>query len=159
VDFLVCGPLHSPESTTLENFAWKSTVKLIKKAFETCHGRTGGNSNRDCMYFCIDSPYGEEKYIIQIDVKVCFKPELFHWYTFGLNYASNSKILGSMMKPLGLTIDPEGLHIRVEEIEETDRPGSMVYIGKDPKDVLRLAGLDKRIINGGFQTKDEGEYP
>jgi hypothetical protein len=42
-------------------------------------------------------------------------------------------MLGSMMKPLGLTIDPVGLHIRVEEIEETDGPRSMVYIGKDPK--------------------------
>ena len=110
------------------------------------------------MYFCIDSPYGEEKYFIQIDIKVCFKPEFYHWYTFELNYASNSKMLGSMMKPLGLTIDPEGLHIRVEEIEEMDRPGSMVYIGKDPKDVLRIAGLDRRIMNGGFKTKDESEY-
>ncbi|KAF1828043.1 hypothetical protein BDW02DRAFT_538732, partial [Decorospora gaudefroyi] len=154
VDFLVCGPLHSPASTTVDNFDWKGTVRLIKDAFDATHGRRGF-LNPDCMYFAIDGPHGEEKYFIQIDVKVCYKPELFHWYAFELNYASNSKVIGSMVKPLGLTLDPEGLHIRVEEIEETNFPGSMVWISKDPKDVLRIAGLDRRIMNAGFQTKDE----
>jgi hypothetical protein len=111
------------------------------------------------MFFAIDAPYGEEDYFIQIDVKVCFKPELFHWSAFELNYASNSKIIGSMVKPLGLTVDPQGLHIRVEEVEETNFPGSMVWISKDPKDVLKLVGLDRRIVNAGFKTEDESKFP
>jgi hypothetical protein len=63
-----------------------------------------------------------------------------------------------MMKPLGLTIDPQGLHIRVEEMEESNLPGSMVWVSKDPRDVLRLAGLDRRIVDAGFKSKVEGEY-
>jgi hypothetical protein len=62
----------------------------------------------------------------QIDVKVCFTPSLFAWQTFELNYASNSKLIGSMVKPLGLTLDPEGLSLRVAEIEDTNWEGSKV---------------------------------
>jgi hypothetical protein len=109
------------------------------------------------MYFAIDAPHGEENYFIQIDVKVCFKPELFRWCHFELNYASNSKIIGSMVKPLGLTVDPEGMHIRVKEVEETNFPGSMVWISKDPKEALRVVGLDRRILNAGFKSKDKSE--
>ena len=109
------------------------------------------------MYFAVPAPDPEDDYYIQVDVKVCFKPELFEWRTFELHYASNSKMIGSMIKPLGLTIDPEGLHLRVEEIEGTNFPGSMIWVSKDAKDVLRIIGLDRRIINAGFKTKDESK--
>jgi hypothetical protein len=109
------------------------------------------------MYFAIRAPGDNNDFWVQVDVKVCFKPDMFEWETFELNYASNSKMLGSMVKPLGLTIDPEGLHIRVEEMEETNFPGSMVRISKDPRDVLRVMGLDRRIVDAGFKTKDESE--
>ncbi|KAI4910581.1 hypothetical protein J4E85_011398 [Alternaria conjuncta] len=154
VDFLVCSPLNSKGDTTIDTFPWQSTVSLIKDVLDTTHGRQG-YLTPDCMYFAIDSPHGEENYFIQIDVKVCFKPELFHWCHFELNYASNSKMIGSMVKPLGLTMDPEGIHVRVEEMEETNFPGSMVWVSKDPKDALRIVGLDWRILNGGFKTKEE----
>jgi hypothetical protein len=156
VDFLVCCPLHCKDDTTLDTFPWQSIVSLIKQVLNTTHGRQG-HLTRDCMYFAIDAPHGEEDYFIQIDVKVCFKPELFDWCHFELNYASNSKMIGSMVKPLGLTMDPEGIHIRVKEIEETNFPGSMVWISKDPKDALRIVGLDWRMLNGGFQTKHESK--
>lgn len=109
------------------------------------------------MYFAVNAPCDGD-YFIQIDVKVCFKPELFRWYTFELSYASNSKILGSMVKPLGLTLDPEGIHIRVEDIEDTDHHGSMVWFSKDPKDLLRIAGLDHRIVHARFSNKEESKF-
>ncbi|KAG9185781.1 hypothetical protein G6011_07112 [Alternaria panax] len=154
VDFLVCEPLHYRHNTTIDDFPWQSTVRLVKEVLDTTHGRRG-YLTPDCMYFAIDAPHGEKSCFIQIDVKVCFKPELYTWSHFELNYASNSKMIGSMAKPLGLTIDPEGIHIRVEEIEETNFPGSMVWISRDPKDALRVVGLDRRILNAGFKTKDE----
>jgi hypothetical protein len=156
IDFLVSGPLHPPASTTIDNFDWPGTVNAIKSVFNTTHGRRGF-LNPGCMYFAIRAPGHEDEFWVQVDVKVCFKLEMFEWAIFELNYASNSKIIGSMVKPLGLTIDPEGLHIRVEEIEETNFPGSMVWVSKDPRDVLRITGLDRRIVNGGFNTKDESE--
>jgi hypothetical protein len=156
IDFLVSGPLHSPRSTTIDDFDWPGTVYAIKSAFNTTHGRRGF-LNPGCMYFAIRAPGDNNDFWVQVDVKVCFKPDMFEWETFELNYASNSKMLGSMAKPLGLTIDPEGLHIRVEEMEETNFPGSMVWISKDPRDVLRVTGLDRRIVDAGFKTKDESE--
>jgi hypothetical protein len=32
-----------------------------------------------------------------------------------------------------------------------------VWIGKDPRDVLRITGLGRSIIDAGFKTKDECE--
>jgi hypothetical protein len=157
IDFLVSGPLHSPTSTTIKDFDWVSTVAIIKSALNTTHGRRGF-LNPGCMYFVIRAPGDDNEFWVQVDVKVCFKPAMFEWETFELNYASNSKMIGSMMKPLGLTIDPQGLHIRVEEMEESNLPGSMVWVSKDPRDVLRLAGLDRRIVDAGFKSKVEGEY-
>jgi hypothetical protein len=154
IDFLVSDPLHSPTSTTTDNFDWPGTVQAIKSIFNTTEGRRGFK-NPERMYFAIRVPGYDSEFWVQVDVKVCFKPELFEWQTFELNYASNSKMIGSMVKPLGLTIDPEGLHIRVEEIEETNFPGSMVWVGKDLRDVLRITGLDRRIVDFGFKTKDE----
>jgi hypothetical protein len=158
IDFLVAGPLHSPASTTIDNFDWAGTVSAINFAFDTTHGRRG-HLNPGCMYFAIRAPGHEDEFWVQVDVKVCFKTELFEWQKFELNYASNSKMIGSMVKPLGLTIDPEGLHIRVAEIEETNFPGSMVCVSKDPRDVLRITGLDRRILDAGFITKDESKCP
>lgn len=154
IDFLVSGPFHSPASTSLDNFDWPGTVAVIKSALNTPYGRRGF-LNPGCMYFAIRAPGHEDEFWVQVDVKVCLKPEMFEWETFELNYASNSKMIGSMVKPLGLTIDPEGLHVRVEEIEETNFPGSMVWVSKDPRDVLRLARLDRRIVDAGFKTQDE----
>tara|TARA_R110002003_G_scaffold41_9_gene2906 strand:- start:8072 stop:8704 length:633 start_codon:yes stop_codon:yes gene_type:complete len=156
IDFLACGPRHSPTSTNIDNFDWPGTVDAIMSAFNTEHGRRGF-LNVDCMYFAIRTPGDENDFWIQIDVKVCFKPELFEWQAFETSYASNSKMIGSMVKPLGLTIDPQGVHIRVEEIEQTNGPGSMVWISKDPRDVLKVVGLDRRILDAGFTTKNEGE--
>ncbi|KAI8934626.1 hypothetical protein NX059_008319 [Plenodomus lindquistii] len=149
VDFLV-----SPaSSTTIDKYDWAGTVTTIKKALDTTHGRRG-YLTPDCMYFAIAADEHED-FWIQIDVKVCFKPELFTWSTFEYNYASNSKIIGSMLKPLGFTLDPEGLHIRMEEMEDTNFPGSMIWVSKDPKDVLKIIGLDRRLLDAGFDTKTE----
>jgi hypothetical protein len=156
IDFLVSGPLHSPTNTTIDDFDWSGTVCAIKSAFNTAHGRRGF-LNPSCMYFAIRAPGHDTDFWVQVDVKVCFKPDMFEWETFELNYANNSKMLGSTVKPLGLTIDPEGLHIRVEEMEESNFPGSMVWVSKDPRDVLRVTGLDKRIVDAGFKTKHESE--
>jgi hypothetical protein len=82
---------------------------------------------------------------------------MFSWMTFELNYASQSGILGSMIKPLGLTLDPQGLHIRVEEIEVMDWPGSLVWVTKNPWMVCRVLGLGRRVVDGGFMSAEESE--
>jgi hypothetical protein len=117
IDFLVSGPLHSPTSTSIHTFNWDGTVHLIKSALNTTHGRRGF-LNFKCMYFAIRAPgHEDDDFWVQVDVKVCFNSEYFEWQTYETSYATNSKMIGSMVKPLGLTIDPEGLYIRVEEMD------------------------------------------
>ncbi|KAF2829827.1 hypothetical protein CC86DRAFT_435769 [Ophiobolus disseminans] len=155
IDFLVSGPLHSPTSTSIDTFDWDDTVSLLKSALNTTHGRRGF-LNFMCMYFAIHVPgHEDEDFWVQVDVKVCFNPEHFEWQTYETSYATNSKIIGSMVKPLGLNIDPERFYIRVEEMDEVNFPGSMIWISREPRDVLRIMGVDRRILDAQFKTKDE----
>ncbi|KAF2116500.1 hypothetical protein BDV96DRAFT_468196, partial [Lophiotrema nucula] len=151
VDFLVAGPRDVKVSA---KFPWTTMVKEIKKAFDTTHGRQGFFT-KDCMYFAISCPGREDEFFIQIDVKVCENPELFAWTEFQLNYASSEKIIGSMIKPLGLTINPEGLWVRIEEMEDVNSAGSMVFLTKEARDVLKIVGLDRRMLDGGFASNEE----
>ena len=77
--------------------------------------------------------------------------------TFELGYASQSGILGGMVKPLGLTLNPEGLHVRIVEMEGMDWAGSMVWITKDPWTVCRVLGLGRRVADGGFESGEESK--
>ncbi|KAF2712758.1 hypothetical protein K504DRAFT_427354 [Pleomassaria siparia CBS 279.74] len=167
IDFLVSTPLYATPATPLD---WTTMVKKIKFAFDTPHGRRG-HLNPSCMYFAIrasgykhqgsdskeddSEDEGEEEIWVQVDVKVCEDAALFSWQQFQLNYASAAKMLGSLVKPLGLTISPVGLHMRVEELETTNMAGSMVFLTNDANEVLKIAGLDRRLLSGGFEENDE----
>ncbi|KAH6618620.1 hypothetical protein C7974DRAFT_426890 [Boeremia exigua] len=173
IDFLVSAPLGEAD-LTLSTFPFQRVVQAIKYALDTPHGRRGFLTP-DCMYFaipmpatssacCLDDNEGcdisecsdeEPETWVQIDVKVCFKPESFLWTTFELDYASQSSILGSMVNPLGLTLDPEGLHVRVREMESTDWAGSMVWVSKDPWTVCRVLGLSRKVVDGAFESGEE----
>lgn len=156
VDFLVSEFIHKSSDGPLD---WTKMVSMTKNAMDTPHGRRG-HYDPSIMHFAV--PSGEtdgdcgEKWI-QIDVKVCETPgqQSFQWRQFLLNYASGIKMLASPAKPLGLTINPDGIHIRVEEMEETNFPGSMVFLSKEPKDVLAIMGLDWKFLWGGFESREE----
>ncbi|KAF1962823.1 hypothetical protein CC80DRAFT_398811 [Byssothecium circinans] len=154
VDFLVSGFIPNNSATPLN---WEDMVSAIKEGFATSVGGRG-RLNPSVMYFAVPARnFGGDDFHIQVDVKVCDTAGLqqFEWSRFQLNYASGSKMLGSLLKPLGLTINPEGLYIRVEEMEETNFHGSTVFVSQNSKDVLKIVGLDWRILWGAFQTRDE----
>lgn len=156
--FLVAGPTHSPTSTSIDNFDWPGTVDRIKSIFNTIHGRRGFY-NVHCMYFAIRALGHEDNdFWVQEDVQVCFRPELFEWYAFELSYATIGQIMRNIVKPLGLTIDPEGIHVRMEDMDETNFPGSMIRISKYPRDVLRIMGMDRRILDAAVRTRDERKW-
>ena len=94
---------------------------------------------------------------IQIDVKVieASSTTSFPWATFNLSHASAAKLLASLTKPLGLSILPSGLHIRVPDMEPVDWPGSQVFVTQRAEDVLKLLKLDDRFLHNGFATEEE----
>jgi hypothetical protein len=133
IDFLVSGFLANSSNSSLD---WCAMVAAVSSAFNTTQCRRG-HLNPDVIFSAI--PAGEDNdFWVQVDVKVLRLPDeqSFAWNWFQLNYASGSKMLGSLIKPLGMTIDPEGLHIRVEEMDKTNLPGSMVFVSKEPRYVL-----------------------
>ena len=157
VDFLVSGFLLAPPNAAAAALDWHRMVSSVKAALQTPHGKRG-YLNPDVMFFAVPLP-GEDTVWVQIDLKVCDAPdqESFAWQEFQLKYASGLKMMGSLMKPLGLTISPAGLHVRVEEVEGTDFPGSLVFVTKEPGDVLKILGLDRRFLYGGFSSAEESE--
>lgn len=162
VDFLVSAPFHSPSSTSVKTFDWPGTVRRIKSVFNTSYGGRSPLENSDIMFFAIrPNGYEDEDFWVQVDVKVCFKSELFEWQTYEYSHGTISKMMGSMVKPLGLTIRPEGLYIRIEEMDEvneTNISGNLIWISKDPRDVLRIMGLDRRVLDSSLKTTEERKY-
>lgn len=160
VDFLVAGPLYPSSPTSASPFDYQTAVNQIKNALGTPHGRKGFLTEK-IMYFAIPAPDRDgadgPEFWVQIDAKVCELPEMWEWERFSLNYASFVKMIGSMLKPLGLTSDINGLHIRVEGLEKVSFERSMVWLTKDPMTVLKIVGLDRRMKDGGFKTNDDGK--
>ena len=176
LDFLVSAPLSGSAELTRTTFPFSIVIDAIKHALGTPHGRRGFLTP-DCMYFAIPTPSvsaistsspsisfaaaeesdDELEPWIQVDVKVCYRPDLFSWITFQLNYATQGGILGAMIKPIGLTLDLEGLHIRVEDIEATNWPGSLVFVTKDPWTACRILDLRRRVLVGGFESSNESK--
>ncbi|PSN69065.1 hypothetical protein BS50DRAFT_663909 [Corynespora cassiicola Philippines] len=153
VDFLVGSPL---DGHPISHLHWITLVSKVKEALGAIDGKRGFLNN-NILYFAVAAPGREDEFHIQIDVKIAPNNDAsdFEWDRFMHNYASGHKILGSMMKPLGLSILPEGLHIRIPEVEDTNHSGSMVFLSKDPKFVLYIAGLKNRFLNANFNTNEE----
>jgi hypothetical protein len=151
IDFLVAGPIH----TSTKTFDYAANVAKVKDALGTPHGFRGVK-NPGVMFFAVAAPGREYEFWVQVDLKVCENPEMFEWERFQLNYATASMMIGSMIKPLGLTIDPKGLHLRVDGMGKVNLEKSMVFITKEPKEVLKMVGLDKRLLGKGFGTNEEG---
>lgn len=165
VDFLVSAPFGRAEEFNLTTFPFQEAVDAVKKALNTPYGRQG-NLTPTCMYFAVPMPStfslddddesdDDQEYWVQVDAKVCFNPNIFSWVQFELNHATQASILGSMIKPLGLTINHQGLHIRVEEIESTNRDASMVFLSIDPWTVARALGLSRKRVDGGFESAEQ----
>ncbi|KAF2017240.1 hypothetical protein BU24DRAFT_478321, partial [Aaosphaeria arxii CBS 175.79] len=154
VDLLVAAPCTVAPSL---HFDYDHHVSLIKAALNTPYGRKGVKAE-ETMFFAVPATDQDGDIFIQIDVKVCERPELFEWAHFQTLYASASKMIGSMIKPLGLTMDPTGLHIRVEGMEKVNLAESMIYLTREPGEALSLLGLDKRILGAGFQENIECKY-
>jgi hypothetical protein len=142
-DFLVAEPTGG---------AWP-TLDLIKRQLGTEHGRHSRQLNVNTMYFALKAP-GRD-FWVQVDVAVCPKLSLFGWATFRLEYASVTKNIGSMISPLSLTFDPEGLHVRIEDMERVDWKGSLVFLTNNAVEMLELLGLDAEVYRN---IKTEEQY-
>ncbi|KAI2606581.1 hypothetical protein GGR54DRAFT_644194 [Hypoxylon sp. NC1633] len=83
---------------------------------------------------------GSKRYI-QVDLHLCKSLEQLQWLLFKNAHGDIWNVLGSLIRPFGLTIDEVGLHIRIPEIEALDRKKARILLTTDPCDVLEFLGL------------------
>ncbi|KAI0432825.1 hypothetical protein F5Y09DRAFT_128172 [Xylaria sp. FL1042] len=78
---------------------------------------------------------------IQVDVHVCETLDYLLWMLFKHAHGDLWNLLGSTIRPFGLTIDEVGLYIRIPEIEAFDKKVAKVLLSTDPEEILHFLGL------------------
>ena len=97
-------------------------------------------TNSPTTSFAVPYP-GRFTDFIQIDMHVC-SCAMFEWQVFHHSHGELWNLLGTSLRPFGLTANSEGLNIRIEEIEASDKERSMVLLTREPKRVMTLLGIN-----------------
>ncbi|KAI0125454.1 hypothetical protein BJ170DRAFT_432449 [Xylariales sp. AK1849] len=78
---------------------------------------------------------------VQVDIHICPSLENVEWFLFKHAHGDLWNLLGSIIRPYGLTVDEVGLYLRIPEIEKWDKKKAKVLLTKDPCQVLSFLGL------------------
>ncbi|KAI8963303.1 hypothetical protein F5Y11DRAFT_319893 [Daldinia sp. FL1419] len=89
-----------------------------------------------------ERPGGDEPLYIQVDLHLCNSLEHIQWMLLRYSHGDLWNLLGSTIRPYGLTIDEVGLYIRIPEIEQLNKKQSKILLSKDPIEILRFLGLE-----------------
>ena len=113
-------------------------------------GRTFTTSGSATISFAVPYPDISDNYV-QIDLHTC-RPSTFHWQLFQQSHGDLWNLLGTTIRPFGLTANDIGLHLRIAEIEELNRKRSLVFLTNDPNDVLNILGLNTETYWRPFES-------
>ncbi|KAI1360808.1 hypothetical protein F5Y08DRAFT_316550 [Xylaria arbuscula] len=94
---------------------------------------------------------------IQVDLHICPSLSNLQWMLFRDGHGDMWNLLGSTIRPFGLTVDGYGLYIRIPEIENDDRKKARVLLSSDSEDVLHFLGLkiDKEFWDKPFDSEQD----
>ncbi|KAI0418542.1 hypothetical protein F5X98DRAFT_373690 [Xylaria grammica] len=98
---------------------------------------------------------------IQVDIHICKTLDYLQWMLFKQAHGDLWNLLGSTIRPFGLTIDEEALYVRIPEIEEINRTEAKVLLSKEPEKILHFLGLkydDKQWEEPFASNEDIYEY-
>ncbi|KAL7902709.1 hypothetical protein HDV63DRAFT_385050 [Trichoderma sp. SZMC 28014] len=143
IDILLACP--TPEAST-----GLYAVDIISKALGA--DRTlvegGRESIKIAASFAIPWPRDEtsaaedaDKKHIQVDIRVCESEDKFRWMLFKHGHGDLWQIVGSQIRPYGLTVDDGALSLRIPEIEESNKKLARIFLTSDPHKVLEFLGL------------------
>jgi hypothetical protein len=82
----------------------------------------------------------QERRYLQVDVHIAQSLAEFQWLLFRHAHGDLWQLIGTTIRPLGLTVDEEALWIRIPDIEARDRKRSKVLLTSDPDEVLQFMG-------------------
>ncbi|EFW98410.1 hypothetical protein CMQ_4262 [Grosmannia clavigera kw1407] len=88
---------------------------------------------------------------VQVDLAVLPSLAALQWALFKHAHGDFWNVLGTVLRPLGLTIDETALWLRVPEIEQANRRRARVFLSSDPAEVLHFLGLP--VLGGGGEEK------
>jgi hypothetical protein len=89
-----------------------------------------------------DNPFRDPpRVFIQVDVRYCLSKKQAKYLRFFQSHGDLWQILGSIIRPFGLTVDDKGLHIRVPEGELINRKKAKVLLTSKPDEILMFLGL------------------
>ncbi|KAK7544863.1 uncharacterized protein J3D65DRAFT_611017 [Phyllosticta citribraziliensis] len=138
VDMLVEGPRHdhltpSDISEALGAKAWKGQGPTFN--------------------FAMPHP-GIPDSIVQLDVQICPRG-YFQWQVFQASYSDLAQIIGVIIRGLGLTANDKGLHVRIAEIETSNKKDSLIHLTQDPDTHMKFLGLDSQKFHQGFDNEED----
>ena len=137
VDVLVC----QPKSISVNTDTLAKALDAVRKF------STPGSSTAS---FAVPYPGLQDTYV-QLDVHVC-PPGGFGWQLFHQSHGDMWNLLGTTIRPVGLTANDVGLHVRIPEIEEVNRKRGMLLLTSEPNQVLDFLGLDRDKYERPFES-------
>ncbi|KAM0555769.1 hypothetical protein ACHAPJ_006164 [Fusarium lateritium] len=78
---------------------------------------------------------------IQVDVRFCPSIHMAKYLRFHHAHGDIWQLLGTIIRPFGLTVDNKGLWIRLPEIEKVNRKNARIFLTSDPDRILEFVGL------------------
>lgn len=84
----------------------------------------------------------QQRLHIQVDVRICPTVAQLQWALFKHAHGDFWNLVGTTIRPLGLTVDEDALWLRIPEIEEFNRNRSKVRLTADPAATLDFLGFD-----------------
>ncbi len=78
---------------------------------------------------------------IQVDLHFYQTIEQLQWMLFKHAHGDLWNILGSTIRPFGLTIDEVGLYLRIPEVEKENRKKAKILLTREPTEILDFLGL------------------
>lgn len=79
---------------------------------------------------------------VQVDIDIAPSLAAFHWSLFKHGHGDIWNILGTVLRPLGLTVSDSAMWLRVAEVEQSNRKLSRVFLTSTPAEVVDFLGLD-----------------
>ncbi|KAL9031931.1 MAG: hypothetical protein Q9196_000065 [Gyalolechia fulgens] len=153
----VAAPVEAPEKTTFGDIdiivSEPKALPFHPEQIATALNAKRTISSNPLYSFAIPYPDLEGSFV-QLDIQLC-KVKDFDWEVFHKSHGDLWNLLGSSIRPFGLTANNTGLHLRIPEIEESDRKKALIFLTADPNTVLDFLQLDRKWYWQNFDTVDD----
>ncbi|KAF3764880.1 hypothetical protein M406DRAFT_239722, partial [Cryphonectria parasitica EP155] len=138
IDILVC----LEDSSCSDKTAIWAQVEAALKAL--AHEAAGNTSpvGQDEGGSALEPKLEAKTRCIQVDIRLCATSQELEWRCFKHAHGDLWIILGSILRPFGLTVDEEACYIRIPEIENQDRKKARVFLTDNPTDLLDFLALE-----------------